>query len=237
MIEYSYEGTAKNGFLIVLIGMGKEKGKVLDLSSEMLQEGAAFLFVEPNDWNRDLSPWKAPKIFRGGDDFSGEGDHFLNVLISEILPATEKELPNPVTHRLLAGYSMAGLFALWASIRCDRFDGVISVSGSLWFEGFLDYALNTPFLQKPFVIDLSVGDREKKTHNKRLQTVESATRELASHYKEKKILTFFTLNEGGHFDQPTERTVSALKRTYHAFDPLNRIHGKPLDKALFFDYN
>ena len=28
------------------------------------------------DWERDLSPWKAEKVFRNGSDFSGGADAF-----------------------------------------------------------------------------------------------------------------------------------------------------------------
>ena len=41
------------------------------------------------DWNRDLSPWPAPKVFRGGEDFGGEGPAFLDMLTEQIVPLVE----------------------------------------------------------------------------------------------------------------------------------------------------
>ena len=43
---------------------------------------------------------------------------------------------------VIAGYSLAGLFALWAAWNSGYFRRVASVSGSLWYPGFTDYIRN-----------------------------------------------------------------------------------------------
>ena len=40
----------------------------------------ALAAVSGADWNRELSPWPAPEVFRGSGDFSGEGPAFLDTL-------------------------------------------------------------------------------------------------------------------------------------------------------------
>ena len=58
------------------------------------------------DWDRDLSPWPAEKVFRGGDDFSGGAEDFLHTLLTKIVPAAEGDL-SPAW-RGLFGYSRGG---------------------------------------------------------------------------------------------------------------------------------
>ena len=86
------------------------------------------------DWNRELSPWPAPKVLRGGGDFGGEGPAFLDMLTGQIVPLVEAQLGFAPVSRAVAGYSLAGLFALWSVFQTDVFDRAASVSGSLWFD-------------------------------------------------------------------------------------------------------
>ena len=46
----------------------------------------------------------------------------------------------PGRRRFLCGYSLAGLFALWAVYQTDFFAGTAAVSPSVWYPGWLGYA-------------------------------------------------------------------------------------------------
>jgi predicted alpha/beta superfamily hydrolase len=50
-----------------------------------------------------------------------------------------KLIKDPCKTYIIGGYSLAGLFALWASTRTDLFFGVAAASPSVWFPGFIDY--------------------------------------------------------------------------------------------------
>ena len=106
-----------------------------------LLSGRAFSLVSVAvpDWNADLSPWPAPRAFPKGEDFAGRADAFLQSLLQKALPEAEASLGFSPGVRLLAGYSLSGLFALYALTKTGRFDGVASASGSLWYDGFLDF--------------------------------------------------------------------------------------------------
>ncbi|MBD5133970.1 MAG: hypothetical protein HDT38_05810, partial [Clostridiales bacterium] len=54
--------------------------------------GLALAAISGVDWNRELSPWKAPKAFRGGEDFGGQGPTLLDTLTQQIIPLTENHL-------------------------------------------------------------------------------------------------------------------------------------------------
>ena len=163
------------------------------------------------DWNRELSPWKAPKAFRGGEDFGGQASTLLDTLTQQIIPLTENHLGYTPGFRGIAGYSLAGLFALWAVYRTDLFDRAASISGSLWFDGFLEFMKSsTP---KAKFIYLSLGDKEKLAKNPRLAAVEDCTRQAAELLGAHNIPVVFEMNHGGHFqDIPARiaRGVSSL---------------------------
>lgn len=162
----------------------------------------------PVDWNRDLSPWPAQRVSRGGEDFAGGAGEFLAHLQAVIIPQTEAALPFPVRRRCIAGYSLAGLFALWAAMETELFHGAASMSGSLWFDGFMDWAGERSCHARR--VYLSVGDREARTRNPRMAPVEACTRELAARLASAQIDTTFVLEKGGHFDEPDARVARGI---------------------------
>ena len=158
------------------------------------------------DWNRDLSPWPAKKIFRNGDDFAGGANEYLNRIINEVIPSINVK----TKYYAIGGYSLAGLFALYAGYRCDVFSKIVSASGSLWYEGFIDYVKNNELSDRVDCIYLSLGDQEAKTRNPLMATVEDNTRFIYSLYKER-IKSTFELNEGNHFKDANLRLYKGLK--------------------------
>lgn len=48
--------------------------KVASVAEEL---SLTLVSISGMDWNRDLSPWKAEKVFKGEEDFSGGADDFM----------------------------------------------------------------------------------------------------------------------------------------------------------------
>ena len=170
------------------------------------------IVIQGMNWNRELSPYPAPGVFRRGEDFAGEGPAYLTRLTGEILPTAEEYWglsPFPA-HRGIAGYSLAGLFALWSLLHSRFFDRAASVSGSLWFDGFAEELENTPFAGQPDRIYLSLGDREKLTRNTRMAAVEDCTIRAEKICRSRGVHTIRESNPGGHFDRPEERLAKGI---------------------------
>ena len=74
------------------------------------------------DWNKELTPWPAPPVF-GKIPFGNGATDTLNFIVSQLLPLVQEEIP----HVILGGYSLAGLFALWASYQTEKFEGPSTV--------------------------------------------------------------------------------------------------------------
>lgn len=166
--------------------------------------------IDGTDWDGDFSPWPAPRAFKAGDDFSGGASAYLRTLTNEILPAAEKILSFTPETRGLIGYSMAGLFAAYALYETDAFQWFASVSGSLWFDGFLDYTLKSGKRPAPEKLYLSLGDRESMTKNARLSAVARCTEQFYDHIRESCGACRYEMNKGGHFDDPPGRIARAV---------------------------
>ena len=155
--------------------------------------------VKVNDWNRDLSPWKAPAVF-GREDFGDGAEAFLR----KTLPLCEDSSKTYV----IGGYSLAGLFALWAACRTDVFCGVAAASPSAWFPGFLQYMREQGM--KGRAVYLSLGDREEKTRNQVMATVGERIREMHGLLTEQGVNCTLEWNPGNHFQEPDVRTAKAF---------------------------
>ena len=163
------------------------------------------------DWNHDMAPWDSPAAFKGGEAFTGGADNYLRLLVEEIMPEVEKELPGPPVWRGIAGYSLAGLFALYAIYQTDVFSRVGCMSGSLWFPGFKEHICSHEPKRRPDCIYFSLGDREAKTRDSVLKTVQENTETIHAHFLAQGIDTVFQLDPGNHFVQGIERTVAGIR--------------------------
>lgn len=178
-----------------------------------LQDDAKFILVAVNgvDWDDNLSPWPAPKAFRNGNDFSGGADAYLKELTEDIVPAVEAKLGFTPRSRMIAGYSLAGLFALYALYRTDIFSRAASMSGSLWYDGFLGFMEQNSPMRLPEKVYFSLGDRESKIKNRRFAAVEECTVKAYNLMQSLGTNTLFEWNTGNHYVNVPERIAKGLK--------------------------
>lgn len=162
------------------------------------------------NWNDDLTPWSSKPIFKE-EMYTGQADEYLKELIEIIIPGILKNKEIRPSYQAIAGYSLAGLFALYSIYRTNIFSKVASISSSLWYPDFINYARNTNFARVPECIYFSLGNKESKTRNLVLQTVEKNTKELENFYKRNNIKTTFILNEGNHFKDVDLRIAQGIK--------------------------
>ena len=104
----------------------------------------------------------------------------------------------PVRRIYIGGYSLAGLFALWAATRTDRFAGIAAASPSVWFPGFTDYLRANPV--RSGAVYLSLGDREEKTRNPVMAEVGNRIRETEEILRGQGVKTVLEWNPGNHTD-------------------------------------
>ncbi len=178
-----------------LSGLEKEYEYTCRAAATGLQLTAVII----DDWNRELSPWKAPAVF-GKNDF---GDGAVKTL-RKLLSLTEDR--NKTYY--IGGYSLAGLFALWAAYQTDVFAGACAASPSVWFPGFVDYMRSGEI--RTDKVYLSLGDKEERTKNPVMATVGNRIRECYDWLRNNNICCTLEWNEGNHFKNPELRTAKAF---------------------------
>ena len=211
IVDLLRRASADDAPLIVLITNKDDEGdQVLYELDKTDHAPYSLLAVTPSLWYSDLSPWRAHKMSMFQSDFSGGADIFLKKLTETIVPSACEGNGLKPSAIYIAGYSLAGLFALYSLYKTDFFAGCASCSGSLWFPGFYEFASEHEFASSPSKIYLSLGDREAKTKNPVMATVEDKTRGIAERYKAKGYDVRFEMNQGGHFNDPELRTAKGI---------------------------
>lgn len=199
-----------NAPIIYLNTFSGEEQKVYEAARAAGCPPFTLVAITDLDWNHDMAPWDSPPTFKNADPCTGGADDYLRLLTKEIIPAAEKEIGGIPCWRGLAGYSLAGLFALYAIYQTDLFSRVGSMSGSLWFPGMKEYIFSHEPQHQLDCIYFSLGDKESKTKNPILRTVQENTKEICAYYQRKGIDTVFRLNPGNHFVQSVERTAAGI---------------------------
>ena len=159
--------------------------------------------VKVDNWNKDLSPWPVPAVF-GREDFGEGAEETLAYLLKEAVPQNI-DSPKKV---YIGGYSLAGLFALWAGYQTDVFSGIAAASPSIWFPGFTEYMKENELHAR--AVYLSLGDREGRTRNPVMARVGDAIREAYAHLQETGVDCVLEWNKGNHFKEPDLRTARAF---------------------------
>ena len=205
-----FPSSEANAPIIYLNTFSGEGQKVYEAAQAAGCPPFTLVAISDLDWNHDMAPWDSPPTFKNADPCTGGADDYLQLLTEEIIPAAEKELGGVPRWRCIAGYSLAGLFALYAIYQTDLFSRVGSMSGSLWFPGMKEYLFSHEPKRWPDCIYFSLGDKESKTRNPVLRSVRQNTEEIQAFYQGKGIDTVFQQNSGSHYDHAAERTAAGL---------------------------
>ncbi|MCH5257131.1 MAG: esterase [Lachnospiraceae bacterium] len=202
---YIYENDQADNFLIQAIDehdlelLDREIEIIKELSSNKTFSLAAFLI---EDWNEELSPWEAPAVF-GNNGFGAGAADTLSFITDTLIPYINNvymnNSNNSKTYFYLGGYSLSGLFALWAAYQTDIFRGIAAVSPSVWFPDWDNYM--TSHSIQTLKVYLSLGNKEEKTKNKVMSKVGDNIRKqyevLCEESNEKTCILEW--NPGNHF--------------------------------------
>lgn len=175
---------------------------------EKADEGIVFANFGVENWNDELSPWSADAVFKN-QPFAGKAENTLNFVTNIFIPEliARYSLPSDIKI-VIGGYSLAGLFSLWAAYRTDMFHAVAAVSPSVWFPGWIESAAEKHiFADKVY---LSLGNREEKTNNKTMARVGGNIRLQKEFLDRQGVQSVLEWNEGNHFKNVEERVAKGL---------------------------
>lgn len=213
MIDIFYPETkARKVPVVILNAYGKEGESVWKECLQLHTKDFILVAISNIDWNNEMTPWKAPNITKKVSDFAGKADCYLQELENDIIPKIEKIIKEnyTISYYALAGYSLGGLFALYSAYKSTKFTKIASISGSLWYPNLLEYIKKESLKPQMKKIYFSLGNKEKESKNKLLQTVEQNTKEIEK-ILSTKINTIYEENDGTHFQNPELRTAKGIK--------------------------
>lgn len=129
--------------------------------------------LEPRLVSLDSSP-----VFKNADTYTGGADDYLRLLTLEIIPTAEKGITGVPRWRVIAGYSLAGLFALYAIYQTNLASRVGNMSGSLRFPGIKEYIFSYEPKRRSDSMYFSLENKERKTKNLVLKSIRQNTDEI-----------------------------------------------------------
>ena len=195
---YTAPNTNKICYMILPEGIREDLGVGLRELAD--KYGVSIVVIPDVNWNDDMTPWPAEGVFKKAKPFGGRAASFLDKLTNEIVPEAENGLGVVNAERTVMGVSLSGLFAVWAGFNTHAFTNIISISGSLWYDGFIEWMEKqtpSPCLKK---VCMLLGEKEKNAKDKRMATVEERTHAAANILKSNsQAAVTFELVEGTHF--------------------------------------
>ena len=170
-------------------------------------KGFAIVFFDTVEWAKALMPWQDEAVSRNEE----VGMHAQDTLVyieESLVPWLHERFGKLPC--IIGGYSLGGLFALWAARQSAAFCAVAAASPSLWIKGWADFADNHSLnAQLAYV---SLGDREEHCRNQRMARIGDCVRHehLTLANQIGSSATTLEWNSGGHFGNEAERTAKAF---------------------------
>lgn len=171
--------------------------------------------ITPQNRSDNYTPWPASALTDGIPAFGGLGDQYLDFLANALKPSIDdlyRTLPDPVNNSIL-GVSLGGLISLYAIYKQDCFGCAVSISGSLWYPGLIDFMQkNKPCSTVSRVLLLSgrgEGDCGPPAVRQSVECVQRAQLILEQQLFDRNIPLIW--DDGGHMDNFHWRLKQALQ--------------------------
>ena len=187
----------------------------ISLIAQHTEHPFAMAAFKIEDWHLQLTPWHDDAISRR-EEVGLHAEETLQFITDELLPRMRSLLGDmPI---VLGGYSLAGLFSLWASTLSSEFQAIAAASPSVWIRDWQAYASSHP--TRAQVVYMSLGRKEEHVRNVSMARVGDNIRFEHALLKQqlREDCTTLQWNEGGHFMDMDRRTAIAYAWA------LNKLH-------------
>lgn len=211
-------GTSRRHYPVVYLNGGDKIQDIIDgmeFHFDVDCQAFILLCIQPVNWYDDFSPWPVSPLAKNSEAFGGGAFEYLNYLAEVIKPFMDEHyrtMQEP-ENTALVGYSLGGLTALYALYTCRTFGKIGSLSGSLWYEDFIEFMESNMLLNTGAKVYLSLGKGEERIRNERMAKVGDCTRKAAEILiKQLNIAGNLILewNNGGHFTEIPHRHQKAI---------------------------
>ncbi|MBQ9007207.1 MAG: alpha/beta hydrolase [Atopobiaceae bacterium] len=168
------------------------------------------VMVPASNWNESLTPWPAPALYREEPPFGGKAAGTLTELIEEAMPFAESRAGLSPQARAICGYSLGGLFALYAFTHSTAFTACACLSSSVWYEGWVDHLRSLDLQLSGHFAYLSLGTKERRGALPIMRTVQDNMEACTQILRSWGCTTQFELGPGNHFQHVNERFEAGL---------------------------
>lgn len=187
----------------------KDNGILYEIQKieQLCHKDFAICLFNTVEWAKALMPWHDEAVSRD-DDVGCYAMKTLQYIEQQLVPWLHDKYGTLPC--IIGGYSLGGLFALWASMQTNAFEAVAAASPSLWIKGWSEYA--TKHKTYAHNVYMSLGKREEHCRNQRMARIGDCVREQYSTLCQQigDNRTTLVWNDGGHFGNEAERTAKAF---------------------------
>lgn len=210
--------TARLNYPVVYVNGEDEIQEIMEgVEPYFGEECQAFLLlsVQSQNWNDEYSPWSVPALKKNEKPFGEGAANYLRFLTENVKPFIDGHYRTKLEpeNTALLGYSLGGLVSLYALYTCKTFGKIGSLSGSLWFEGWIEFMHSNMPAATGAKVYLSLGKGEERIRNQRMAKVGDCTRQAAQILKQQLKFTensALVWNNGGHFTEIPQRYQKAI---------------------------
>lgn len=141
----------------------KQVETVARLMTDGKMEQLIFVGIAPAQRLDDYTPWPAAALSAKYPDFGGRGQQYLAFVVNEVKVCVDTKYRTCTgpEHTGIIGASLGGLLSLYALYLYPAVFGKAgSLSGSFWYEGFVEFMNKQRLLNEKSRIYLDVGSQE-----------------------------------------------------------------------------
>ncbi len=157
-VVYVHDGDT---FRKLLFGIMKEIEKEQDKEKKLYKEHI-IVGISPKDRLREYTPWQAPSLVEKFEPFGGKGENYLDFIVDELKPFIDSNFntSTEVEDTSMIGYSLGGLISLFSIYKYSCFGKIVSICGSQWFKGWIDFIEENIILNENVEIFIIAGLKE-----------------------------------------------------------------------------
>lgn len=170
--------------------------------------------VYAKERQNEYTPWPVEGIAPKFMDFGGQAESYLLFLKQQLMPYIEEKYNVDKCHVGLMGYSLGGLFAMYAAFNEPSFTQIASISGSSWYPDLVEFVANSTLANANLKLYMSSGEDEGAGKTNILKDAGMCTKAIMKSFENKvKGPEYFTtyFDQGGHHNYLVARYQKAIE--------------------------
>ncbi|MGX4598982.1 alpha/beta hydrolase [Faecalimicrobium sp. JNUCC 81] len=110
----------------------------------------------------EYTPWPESSLVEKFKPFKGKGEEYLDFIVDNLKPCIDSKFNTKeyAKNTSMIGYSLGGLISLFSIYKHGSFGNIVSICGSQWYRGWIDFMQKNNIKNKDINILIIAGLRE-----------------------------------------------------------------------------